>query len=426
MLHYKARDSKIATKPAKLFSPAKWTKSFAAWGLVTVLAATVLVRQLAACPLCEAIGSTISDDLQSPALGVIVQVSECRTRDDGAGFDLMVDFVCSVGKQESIPKFQGVFSFHEVAKGKKILLIGTPDVAATDTANVDNITWLWNTPLELSDESADYVKNLPLADRPETERLSYFYKHLFATETLISDDAYSECARISLETIRHESFRKVFNKQHLVQALRNETFPAKYKSFLWMVLAELGEPNDAPIFDELAMPLIAHELDHSERETIQTSTIANFPWLAASMACYAKLGGDPAIRILEEKLLGNKKCPVGLKSAAISAIRVLGSDLNPSLMTRSAQALACVLDDPQTADLVIPDLARWEYWDALPKLAQLFHTPESEQGLARYLIINYMRHCPLPEAITELEKMKAYDPKSYRRAIAMVPNVDVK
>jgi hypothetical protein len=95
-------------------------------------------------------------------------------------------------------------------------------------------------------------------------------------------------------------------------------------------------------------------------------------------------------------------------------------------MTRSARALAHVLDDPLAADLVIPDLARWEYWEAIPKLSKLFHAPESEQGLARYLIINYMRHCPLPQAEAELEKMKSHDPKSYRRAVAMVPNVEVK
>ncbi|MCU0720138.1 MAG: hypothetical protein MUC83_10580 [Pirellula sp.] len=394
--------------------------------LAAILAATFLIRQLTACPLCEAVGSTISDDLQSPAIGVIVKVTDCKTRDDGAGFDLMVDFVDSVGEQKTTPKFDGIFSFSEVAQGKKILLIGTPDVAATSTTNLEEITWLWNTPLELSDTSADYVQNLPLSDRSDSERLDYFYKHLYSTEQQISDDAYSECARISLDTIRKDAFRQTFDKQKLIDALRNPDFPAKYKSFLWMVLAELGEPNDAPIFGELAMPLITEELKNPEIETIQSSTLANYPWLAASMACYARLGGEPALQALEEKVLSNRQCPVGLKSAAISAIRVLGSDLDPSQMTRSARALAHVLEDPLAADLVIPDLARWEYWEAIPELSKLFHTPESEQGLARYLIINYMRHCPLPQAVTELEKMKAHDPRSYRRAVTMVPNVDIK
>ena len=402
------------------------TKMAFGLGLSILIAATFLIRQLTACPLCEAIGSTISDDLQSPAIGVIVKVTDCKLRDDGAGFDLMVDFVGSVGEQRKMPKFEGVFSFSEVAKGKEILLIGTPDVAATSTTNLEEITWLWNTPLELSDASADYVQNLPLADRSESERLDYFYRYLYATEQQVSDDAYSECARISLDTIRKDSFRKTFEKQKLIEALRKPDFPAKYKSFLWMVLAELGEQKDAPIFLELAMPLITEELKNPEIETIQSSTLANYPWLAASMACYARLGGEPAVQALETKVLSNRQCPVGLKSAAISAIRVLGSDLDPSQMARSARALAHVLDDPFAADLVIPDLARWEYWEAMPQLAKLFHAPESEQGLSRYLIINYMRHCPLPQAVTELEKMKTHDPKSYRRALAMVPNVDMK
>jgi hypothetical protein len=394
--------------------------------IVGVLGALLFLRQLVACPLCEAIGSTISDDLQSPAVGIIVEVSECKTREDGAGFDLWVDFVASVGTQKVVPKFEGVFSFNSVEKGTKVLLVGTPDIASTTTANLEEVSWVWSTPLELTEASAEYVKNIPLGNCSESERLLYFYKYLFSNDAQISDDAYSECARISLATIRDTSFRHSFDKEKLIEALRNPNFPARYKSFLWMVLAELGEQGDAPIFDELAMPLVVEELKNLEIETIQAGTLANYPWLAASMACYARLGGETSIKFLESKLLGNKDCPVGLKSAAISAIRVLGSDLDPSQMSRSARALAHVLNDPFAADLVIPDLARWEYWGAIPQLSQIFHMPESEQGLARYLIINYMRHCPLPEAAEELEKMRAHDPRSYRRAVTMVPSIEMK
>lgn len=416
----------IQTTRGTLRTHLQVTKVLCWVAVVITLAAPYLVRQVLACPLCEAIGSTISDDLQAPAIGVIVKVNECKTRDDGAGFDLMVDFVASVGAQNSSPRFDGIFSFNEVETGKKILLIGTPDVTATETANLDKITWLWNTPLELSDTSADYVQNLPLANRPESERLAYFYKNLFSKDLQISEDAYSECARISLSTIREESFRNVFDKDLLIDALRNPDLPAKHKSFLWMVLAELGEQSDASIFVELAIPLIREELSNQQTETIQVSTLANYPWLAASMACYARLGGESSIRYLETELLGNNRCPASLKSAAISAIRVFGNELDPSQTSRSARALAQVLNDPSAADFVIPDLARWEYWDAVPQLSNLFHTPEAEQGLVRYLIINYMRHCPLPQAAKELEKMKSHDPKSYRRALTMVPNVEVR
>ena len=406
--------------------PWKTRKVVSIIAAIFLVLAPLLIRPGLSCPLCEAIGSTISDDLQAPAIGVIVRINECRTRDDGAGFDLMVDFVASVGTQKVVPKFNGVFSFDPIDKGKNILLIGTPDVASTTTTSLNEITWLWNTPLELTDASSSYIQNLPLANQSESERLTYFYKNLFSKDSQISDDAYSECARISIATIREESFRQIFDKQKLIDALRNPDFPARYKSFLWMVLAVHGERQDAPIFNELALPLITEELKNSEAETIQAATLANYPWLAASMACYARLGGEPSLEFLESKLLGNKNCPVGVKSAAISAIRVLGSDLAPSQMSRSARALAHVLNDPFAADLVIPDLARWEHWDTIPQLSQLFYMPESEQGLARYLIINYMRHCPLPQAAAELQKMRAHDPKSYRRALTMVPNIDLK
>ncbi|XZE21067.1 hypothetical protein SH449x_000961 [Pirellulaceae bacterium SH449] len=411
------------------FQKRQWRQLATAFGFLVTLIAMALLRQVIACPLCESIGSTFSDDLQAPALGVIVRVTDCETRDDGAGFDLMVDHVATIGRKESLPKFQGVFSFTEIAPGEKLLLIGTPDVAALSTDNADKddadkIIWLWNTPTELSDPLATYIENLPLGDQSDSDRLEYFYRHLFSSDNQVSDDAYSECARISLDVIRDRNFRRNFDKAHLIATLKRNDFQSRYKSFLWMVLAELGLPSDAGLFDELALPIIIEELKQTDKETISSITLANYPWLAASMACYVRLGGETAFQVLEEKLFRNQECPVSLKSAAISAIRVFGNDLDPTQMTRAAKALSLVLDDPLAADLVIPDLARWEYWDSLESLSTLFHSPQSAEGLARYLIINYMRHCPLPQAAIEIERMKQSDPKSYRRAVAMVPRVE--
>ncbi len=76
------------------------------------------------------------------------------------------------------------------------------------------------------------------------------------------------------------------------------------------------------------------------------------------------------------------------------------------------------------SDLVIPDLARWDYWDAMPELVRLFDRPESARGFVRTPIMNYLRRCPLPQAELHLTRMRAEEPAAYRRALTKVLILD--
>ena len=110
-----------------------------------------------------------------------------------------------------------------------------------------------------------------------------------------------------------------------------------------------------------------------------------------------------------------------MKSTGINAARVLGNDLRAMETQRLARSLAMMIQDADCADLVIPDLARWDYWDAMPELVRLFDRPESARGFVRTPIMNYLRRCPLPLADQHLKRMRAEDPAAYRRALTNVP-----
>jgi hypothetical protein len=82
-----------------------------------------------------------------------------------------------------------------------------------------------------------------------------------------------------------------------------------------------------------------------------------------------------------------------------------------------------VLRNPQSADLVIADLARWEHWDCLPTLITLFDDVTEHSSLVRVPIINFLRVCPLPEASQFLLRAKEADPQAYRRAFSILPSI---
>jgi hypothetical protein len=73
------------------------------------------------------------------------------------------------------------------------------------------------------------------------------------------------------------------------------------------------------------------------------------------------------------------------------------------------------------ADLVIPDLARWEDWSVMDRLVELFKTSDDESNWVRVPVVNYLRACPLPEAKTKLDELAKLDPETVKRANSFFP-----
>ena len=80
-----------------------------------------------------------------------------------------------------------------------------------------------------------------------------------------------------------------------------------------------------------------------------------------------------------------------------------------------------ILQRPELADLVIPDLARWEDWSQIDRLVELFKTADEKSSWVRVPVINYLRACPKPEATTKLDELKEIDPAAFKRATSFFP-----
>ena len=75
------------------------------------------------------------------------------------------------------------------------------------------------------------------------------------------------------------------------------------------------------------------------------------------------------------------------------------------------------------ADLVIPDLARWQDWSQVKRLAELFRSTDPKTTWVRLPIINYMRVCPLPEAAEALKEFRRLDPAAVEKAMTFYPTL---
>ena len=97
-------------------------------------------------------------------------------------------------------------------------------------------------------------------------------------------------------------------------------------------------------------------------------------------------------------------------------IRVHGEDLKILPRERLAKALRRILDRPSLADVIIPDLARWEDWSAIDRVVELFESATEETSLLKPAAVGYLVACPLPSGAKALDRLRAIDPTAVQRA----------
>ncbi len=90
-----------------------------------------------------------------------------------------------------------------------------------------------------------------------------------------------------------------------------------------------------------------------------------------------------------------------------------------------------MLDRPDLADIVIPDLARMDDWHHVDRLFAMFKDsvatdPENKKSWLRIPVINYLRACPLPKAQMLLRECEKLDPASMQRAKKVTPDLTPK
>jgi hypothetical protein len=415
-----------------------WMRSLPVTCLSILLA---VVQPLYGCPLCEALSSTLRDDLQVATVALIGTVRLC-TSTDGKGADvegvyqIRIDDEVTWLKHASItPRDIRLQSLTELKRGTQVLVLGFDATCERDEsarqpdANQDPFRevagsvkeWVWVPPVVISSQTRKYLISMPAPEIPEDERLLFFYEHLSSSDRMVSDDAYNECARAPLNAVQSQFFLDRVEVSEILAKLRDTNTPEKYKSFYWMLLAEKGGEQHRDLFHELAGPWLMQGQQDSDQNA--TRLVEYPPWIPAAIATFVRLGGESSIRHIEEKILSNPHTDMPLVFYAVSAFRALGNELKAVDRNRMAQSFELLLDQPRAADLIIADLARWEHWTAIAKLRKLFDEADPETTFVRTPIINFLRSCPLPEAATELAHMQTVDPKAYRRAVTLLPTI---
>ena len=370
------------------------------WPLAALLAAILTfpaARVGVACPGCGPTGTTFCEELATMDAAVIAR--------------LVKVFAPAGGDEDEIPK--AAFQVTAVLKGAKLVKVGDTfqslyfgDGKLGKSFLVMGINppkLMWSTPLPVSDRAIGYLTAITKLPADGDQRLIFFQRHLEDEDPLLARDAYDEFARAPYAQIK--ALKPHLDHDRIVAWIKDaEVDPTRRRLYLVM-LGVCGDERDLPLLEGLLRS--KERKDHAAIDMVISS--------------YLLLRGEAGLPLVEALFLADKQADYTDTYGAIMALRFHANDFDAVERKHLVQSLHVLLDRPDLADLVIPDLAKWEDWSAIDQLFALYKNADPKQSWVRVPIVNYLRTCPLPKAKELIKECERIDPAAVERSKTFFP-----
>jgi hypothetical protein len=354
----------------------------------------------AACPFCSAVSQTMDEELQSMQVAVFASLVEAADFNEE-----------DLGEAElPLSRFRVV----EIIKGQpnlkvgdeiQVAYFGPPDKTYTFLLmSPEQESLMWGNPLLLTAQGADYVRELRRLPA-DSARLRFFMNYLEHDDELLARDSYDEFAKAPYEDVI--AINDAMDREKLIRWIKDEDVSVEHRRLYLTMLGVCGQPGDADLLETM----------------IRSTDPVQRSGLNALVAAYLTLKGAAGLPLVNELFLTHPEAEYSDVHAAIMAIRFHGNETDVIPRSELLKSLRLVIRRKEIADLVIPDLARWEDWSVLPQLVELFETADPKSNWVRVPVVNYVRACPLPAAAEAMKQLEKIDPESVRRASALFPFV---
>jgi hypothetical protein len=368
-------------------------------GLAALVALVSFGAPAAACPFCSAVSLTFSEEIGNSQLAAIVRLTEAPPRSDEGANSLDV----AKAKFEIVKVLKGAEHLGGTKKIEAVYFGDSPVGTTFLIMGIDPPAINWSTPIAITERGVDYVTRAIDLPKQGPDRLAFFQDYLEDKDEMLARDAYDEFAKAPYSEVLGLKDRMKHDK--LVEWIQSSEVPVSRRRLYLTMLGAYGSAGDVPLLEEM--------IKSKDRQTKGA--------LDALVAAYLTLKGPDGMPLVEELFLANKDAEYTDTYATIMALRFHGTEEKIVPRERLLAGLRLMLDRPQLADLVIPDLARWEDWSVVDKLVTLFKTSDEESSWVRVPVINYLRACPLPEAKQHIEELAKIDPDSIKRANSFFP-----
>ncbi len=378
--------------------PMKPKTQFAQFIALCVTLCTLATGSARACPFCGTVGQTFTQEIESLDAAVIVDSVDLKKMPPP---DVEGPFPKSTFRVKEVIKGE---QWASVGSEIKTAFFGEPTPGTYLIFGADAPDIIWTTPVQVNERVAAYLRAILKLPPKGSERLAFFQKYLEDADELLSADAYDEFARAPYDEV--VALKPLMEREKIRAWIEDvDGVPAHRRRLYLTMLGICGEPQDADVLEKF----------------MRSDQLQDKLGLDAMIACYLSLRGSDGMPVITELFLDNPDAECAHIYSAILALRFHATETDVLTRQQVLVGLRYLLDREELADLVIPDLARMEDWDALPKLVELFRHAKPGESWARVPIINYVRACPLPAADEALETLKEIDPKAVQRASSFFP-----
>lgn len=304
--------------------------------LLLVSASALLVEVARGCPFCSAVSLTFSEEIGNSQVALVAKLVEPPPK---ASTD---------APASSLEVVKAKFEVLKVLKGEKELAgaktietvyFGDAPVGSTFLVmGIDAPTINWGTPIAISERGIEYVTKAIELPKEGADRLAFFQDHLEDADETLARDAYDEFAKTPYAGVIALKARMKHDK--LIEWIKSPTIPVSHRRLYLTMLGVCGKPEDTVLLEEM--------IRSKDRQTKGA--------LDALVAAYLTLKGPDGLPLVEELFLKNKDAEYTDTYATIMALRFHGTEEKIIPKDRLLAAIRTMLDRPQLADLVIPDL----------------------------------------------------------------------
>lgn len=326
---------------------------------------------LPACPFCPGPQMTLTEHLAQAEAATLVQwVGGEKDTADSAGTSIFLVKQVVKGPKSLVEDQKVTLDRYRVARsGDLFLLLGT------DLGEGKGLEW--DSPLEVSEASFNYIIQAPSPEAPADKRLAYFLKFIEFSDPVVSNDAFGEFANAPFKDV--EQLAPQFPKEKIRKWIENPETQATRLGLYGMMLGLCGDDSDAAMLEKR----ILAKGDDGYRLGID-----------GLIGGYLLIKKDKGLDVLDKRVLQNKQMPFPDVFAAMQALRFMWTYGEGRIApARLQQSMRLLLDRSEMTDLVIADLARWKDWTLQDKLMKQygqgeFNIPSVKRAIIRYMLVS--------------------------------------
>ena len=191
------------------------------------------------------------------------------------------------------------------------------------------------------------------------------------------------------------------DKNDLIEKIESPETPSNLKKLYYTLLTICGTKSE--------LPFIVSQIEKEKSSASES--------LPALIACYVSLSGEVGLPFIEQTYLSEEGSDYERRAgAAITALRFHGQEASVIEREKIVEVFHHMLKRPTLGARILSDLARWEDWSVVDRVAQIFVEAEGDTLWVREPSARYLLTCPNNDAAQQIGKLEKIDELAIRNA----------